>query len=69
MTARKRKVRRAAGAGRPPKAPETARTVKRAVLLMPSEAEAHDAARGDADWSDWIRDAASERIARTRELS
>lgn len=54
MSARKSKVggwRKGAGA----KPILNPRSIKRAVLLLPSEAEAHDAARDDLSWGDWIR--------------
>lgn len=51
-----------AGAGRPLSA--NPRTVKRAVPLLPEEAAAHDAARGDQPWADWMREAAELAIAR-----
>lgn len=50
------------GAGRPPI--DDPRTVRREVKLLPSEAEAHDAARGDQPWGEWIREAADLAIAR-----
>jgi hypothetical protein len=53
---------RRAGAGRPPIA--NPRTIKRAVPLLPSEAAAHDEARGDTPWAEWIREAADLAIAR-----
>ncbi len=65
MTARRPKPKvggKRAGAGRPPIA--NPRTVKRAVPLLQSEADAHDAARGDRPWADWIREAAELAIAR-----
>jgi len=63
MSARKPKVGgKRAGAGRPPS--DNPRSVKRAVLLLPAEAAAHDAARGDTPWGDWIREAAELAIAR-----
>ena len=64
MTARKPKVGGArAGAGRPPSTGPT-RTVKRGVPLLPSEAVAHDAARGATPWATWIREAAEMAILR-----
>ncbi len=63
MTHRKPKVGgKRAGAGRPKIA--NPRSVKRAVLLLPSEAAAHDEARGETPWGDWIREAAELAIAR-----
>jgi hypothetical protein len=34
------------------------------MKLTPAEAAAHDAARGDMPWSDWMREAAQLAIAR-----
>ena len=48
--------------GRPPSA--NPRKIKRPVLLTADEAEAHDAARGEQPWSEWIREAAELAIAR-----
>lgn len=50
------------GAGRPPI--DDPRTVRREVKLLPSEAAAHDAARGEQPWGEWIREAAGLAIAR-----
>lgn len=63
MTRRKSKVGGARpGAGRPPL--EVTRSIRRPVLLRPDEAAAHDAARGDQPWGEWIREAADLAIAR-----
>lgn len=65
--ARKGKVGGArAGAGRPELDPDQRRSIKRAVPLTPGEAEAHDEARGEQPWADWIRELADRAIARTR---
>lgn len=50
------------GAGRPPI--DDPRVVRREVKLTPDEATAHDAARGDQPWGEWIREAADLAIAR-----
>lgn len=52
-----------AGAGRKP-VTGVARSVIRTVKLTPDEATAHDAARGEQSWPDWMRDAAELAIAR-----
>lgn len=63
MTRRRSKVGgKRAGAGRPP-SPDS-RSEPRMVRLRPDEAAAHDAARGDQPWADWIREAAELAIAR-----
>lgn len=64
MSPRKRKGPggRRKGAGRPPV--DDPRTERREVRLLPEEAAAHDAARGDQPWSEWIREAAQLAIAR-----
>lgn len=48
--------------GRPP-SPDS-RTIPRMIRLRPDEAAAHDAARGEQDWADWMRAAAELAIAR-----
>jgi hypothetical protein len=50
------------GAGRPPI--DNPRTERREVKLTPEEAAAHDVARGDEPWGEWIRAAAELAIAR-----
>lgn len=52
------------GAGRPPKPAGEAATVVRTVKLTPGQAAAHDEARGEQPWADWIREAAELAIAR-----
>lgn len=42
----------------------TAATITRSLKLTQAEADAHDAARGERGWSDWMRAAAAEAIAR-----
>lgn len=49
------------GAGRPPL--ENPRSVRREIRLLPGEAAAHDAARGDQDWSEWVRSVTALAIA------
>jgi hypothetical protein len=70
MTARRRKTGkvggRRAGAGRPPLSAAAARSVRRTVPLLPSEAAAHDEARGETPWAEWIREAADLAIRRAR---
>lgn len=57
MPSRKRKVGGARpGAGRPRLL--NPRAIGREAMLTRDEAAAHDAARGDRPWSDWIRAAA-----------
>lgn len=51
------------GAGRPSLG-QDARSIIRSMKLTPAEAAAHDAARGDMPWSDWMREAAQLAIAR-----
>lgn len=64
MTRRKSKVGGArAGSGAKPQRGAVA-TVTRSIKLTEDEAAAHDAARGDLDWSKWIREAAELAIAR-----
>lgn len=41
--------------GRPPTAAAKQRSVRRTVLLLPAEAAAQDRARGDQEWSSWVR--------------
>lgn len=62
MARRKGPGGRRKGAGRPPI--DDPRTVRREVKLLPSEAEAHDKARGKQAWGEWIREAAELAIAR-----
>lgn len=40
--------------GRPP-SPDS-RTIPRMIRLSPAEAAAHDAARGDQPWAEWVRE-------------
>lgn len=51
------------GAGRKPRAGVVA-DVGRTVWMTRDEAAAHDQARGEQPWGDWIREAAEQRIAR-----
>lgn len=50
------------GAGRKPRGKGP--IIRREVKLLEAEAAAHDAARGDQPWGDWIREAAELAIAR-----
>jgi hypothetical protein len=52
-----------AGAGRKPTG-GVAASIARTVKLTPEQAEAHDRARGEQPWADWIREAADLAIAR-----
>lgn len=53
------------GAGRKPRG--SGAIVRREVKLLESEAAAHDLARGERPWGDWIRAAAEREIARKEE--